>query len=74
MYLPNWIIWLTEHLSQDMLHILMLFYLVWNLLETIYIYMVLAAQGLTLTVRGPSLYARFHRRQILKYKNGPRAV
>ena len=38
----NWIIWLTaEHLPKDMLQILVVFYLVWNLLETVYI-----AQGL----------------------------
>ena len=25
-YLPNWFIWLTKHLPQDMLHILVLIY------------------------------------------------
>ena len=39
--LPNGIIWLTQHQPQDMLQILLVFYLVWNLLEN-----VLAAQGL----------------------------
>ena len=32
-YLLNWIIRLTEHLPQDMLQSLVVFYLVWNLLE-----------------------------------------
>ena len=39
-HLPNWIIWLpwlSEHLSQDMLHMLVVFYLVWHSLENIYI-------------------------------------
>ena len=30
---PNWIISLTDHLPKDMLQILAVFYLVWNLLE-----------------------------------------
>ena len=36
--LPNWIIWLTEHLPQDMLQIFVVFYLVRNLLENVYIH------------------------------------
>ena len=37
-YLPNWIICLTELLPQDMLDIKVVFYLVWNLFENVYIY------------------------------------
>ena len=35
--IANLIIWLAEHLSQTIWSFLVTFYLVWNVLETIYI-------------------------------------
>ena len=40
-HIPNRIIWLAEHLPQNMLHILVVFYLVWNVLENVYTKVVL---------------------------------
>ena len=35
-HVPNLIIWLTEHVPKDMLQILVVFFLDWNLFETVY--------------------------------------